>query len=271
MLSELKLLLIGCGKMGSAMLEGWIKGGVEPHNVTVIDPHATKTAFSDKCANILNDHSELEDTDFDICFIAVKPQVFREVVSNYKKVVRKGCVFVSVAAGITTKTIKECLGENARVIRVMPNLPATIKEGISGIFSDKNVSFEQTKSVIDILECNGEVIEVSSEDDIDKITAISGSGPGYIFLFIEAMEKIAMEYGFDETNAKLLSSQTVFGSAKLAKNSEISASELRQNVTSPGGTTEAALKMLMDEKEGLQSLLKKAIDSARDRSKELKL
>lgn len=269
MLSELKLLLIGCGKMGSAMLEGWVKHGVEPQNVNIVDPYANMVDFSDKCKNLYKDVSEITDTDYDICIIAVKPQSFAEVVPAYKHIVRDNCVFASIAAGVTVETTKKCLGENARIVRVMPNLPATVGAGISGIYSDNNVSFEQIKNLKLLLQSNGEVIETKEESEIDKITAISGSGPAYIFYFIECLEQIALEYGFDETSSKLLATETVFGAAKLASESKLDASELRVNVTSPKGTTEAALKTLMDKDRGLKKLLKATVEKARLRAKKL--
>ncbi len=269
MLSDLKLLLVGCGKMGSAMLDGWINGGVEPHNVDIVDPYLDKSLVLGKCENVFKSHDELDKQEYDIVFLAVKPQAFKEVVSNYNIIASQNTVFVSVAAGINILTMKECLGNKARVIRAMPNLPATIKEGVTGIYADEKVEHALIKNVKELLICNGEVIEASNEEGIDKITAISGSGPAYIFHFIESMQQIASEYGFTEEDAKKLATQTVYGAAKLAHGADISASELRQNVTSPKGTTEAALNILMDEKSGLKQLLKKSIDNAKQRAKEL--
>lgn len=256
--------------MGSAMLEGWIKGGVQKQNVYIVDPYAEPEKLGHLSENIHKDKSELQQKNFDLCMFAVKPQNFREVVAGYKDLANENCLFFSVAAGITIETITECLGGGANISRVMPNLPATIGEAVCGIYFAENVNEGHRTSLKALLNCNGAVVETSNEEGIDKVTAISGSGPAYIFHFIEAMEEIAKEYGFDETDAKLLATQTVFGAAKLAKSEKISASELRKNVTSPGGTTQAALEVLMDENSGLKQLLKRAANSAKDRSIELR-
>lgn len=278
MLSELKILIIGCGKMGSSMLEGWIKGGADPEYIDIIDPYADKIDLEDKCKNLFEDNSQLQDEDYDICFLAIKPQSFTEVLPKYQNLTaNKNCIFASIAAGQTTQNIQDLLENKASIIRIMPNLPATIKEGVSGIYCNEHTSQEQKNTIKALLECNGEVIEVTEENSIDKITAISGSGPAYIFHFIECMENIALDFGFSKEEAKLLAQQTVYGSAKLAQNSELSASQLRENVTSPKGTTEAALKILMngsnnDGGEGLtlSDLLKEAINNAKLRSEELR-
>ncbi len=265
-MNRTKILLVGCGKMGSALLEGWLGCGIAPADIYVVEPGAVENLQKLK-VNIYPDHKGLP-ADLDICLFAVKPQNFDEVVANYKFIDATKCIFISIAAGKTIDKMQSLLGTGAKIIRAMPNLPATVSAGVTAIFCNKNVSASEKGRVTELLKCVGDVVEVSAEDQMDVVTAISGSGPAYIFHLIESLSEIGKRSGLDEKVALTLAKNTVYGSGKLAMQSAKGPEQLRIDVTSKGGTTEAALKPLMDDKK-LENLLQTAIKAAIARAKEL--
>jgi pyrroline-5-carboxylate reductase len=272
MLENTRILLLGCGKMGGSMLEGWLEAGLKKENIDVVEPFEVNNPKFDgiKFINSLNE-SELRNEQYDFCIIAIKPQMFDDILPEYKNISDRISCFISIAAGKSVESLEKIFGDQARFIRIMPNLPATIGEGLSGVYFKDNVDDELRNKCNALLESNGEVIELQSEGEMDTLTAISGSGPGYIFHLIEAIKEIAIEKGFTEKRADILARQTVYGSAKMAKERpDLEPAELRKNVTSPGGTTEAGLNVLMHEDNGLKSLFLEAINAAERRSIELK-
>ena len=267
-----KILLVGCGKMGGALLRGWLSRGVAPENVIVIEPFAEAAAATreELSVTVIDDVAAIK-PDFipDIVVFAVKPQGMDEIVPSYAGFAAKGAVSLSIAAGRTIRYFGSRLGKEAAVVRTMPNTPAAVGRGITAACANDHVNAAQRSACERLLEAVGDVVWVESEDMIDAVTAVSGSGPAYVFLLIECMAKAGEAHGLPADIAARLARATVAGSGELARQSDDAAGILRQNVTSPGGTTAAALDVLMAGEDGLQQLMDRAIDAATRRSREL--
>ena len=263
------ILLVGCGKMGSALVESWITGNRDPASISIIEPEIQSIKkLTEKGVNTMQSERELPGNFApEIILFAVKPQIMGEVVPRYARF-KENTVYLSIAAGQSLARCKECLGRDAAIIRVMPNTPAAIGRGISCGIANEIVREDQKKLAASLMKATGEFHWLSSEDQIDAVTAVSGSGPAYVFLLAECLATTAISLGLSEDLAERLGRMTVAGSGELLHRSKETATILRQNVTSPGGTTEAALQVLMDNP-GLQSLLHKAVGVAFKRSKEL--
>lgn len=264
-----KLLLAGCGKMGGALLGGWIDQGVKPGDVTVVDPYrAPLKDFSDQGVNIVATAAEIPATfEPDFIILAVKPQVMDDVVPDYADYAG-GATFLSIAAGKTIAYFEEKLGAGAAIVRVMPNTPAAVRRGISVACANGSVSDAAKEACTRLMSAVGEVAWVDDEALIDGVTAVSGSGPAYVFLLAECMARAGVDAGLPEDLATRLARVTISGSGELMRQSSEEPATLRKNVTSPGGTTEAALEILMGDN-GLQQLMTAAIRAAADRSREL--
>ncbi|MBS41277.1 MAG: pyrroline-5-carboxylate reductase [Rhodospirillales bacterium] len=264
-----KLLLVGCGKMGQALLSGWLKDGLLEENVRVVEPLADNNLQSRFNLNFVKSVDSL-DPNFHPEFVvfAVKPQVMDNIVPLYFRFVRLQTVFLSIAAGKSTKYLESLLTKNAPIIRSMPNLPAAVGQGMTVAYKNSNVSKKQKVNATKMLEAVGEVGWVKKESLIDCVTAISGSGPAYVFLLIECLEKSAIELGLNPDLARQLAIVTVSGSSGMVRKTSESPEMLRKNVTSPGGTTEAALEVLMGS-DGLEELINAAVIAAENRSREL--
>jgi pyrroline-5-carboxylate reductase len=266
-----RLLLVGCGKMGSAMLEGWLARGLDAANVFIVEQ--VETAEKLELQYGINgvpdiDHIR-EDFIPQVVLFAVKPQVLPDLIDAYKPLVRAETVFLSVAAGKTIDFFASHLGEHARIVRAMPNTPAAVSRGMTVMCPTENVSIAQRDMCQTLLDAVGMVSWVEDESLMDAVTGLSGSGPAYIFHLVEAMAQAGAAAGLPADQAMMLARQTVVGAGFLLDASEESAATLRENVTSPGGTTAAALNVLMDPKTGLSDLMTRAVTAARDRSKEL--
>lgn len=262
------IVLIGAGNMGGAMLSGWLKSGIKGSDVTVIDPGpspAMATLISDNGATHVT--SAPEGMKAGVLFLAVKPQMMDVVLPPLKSLVGPETVVVSVAAGTTLAFMAARLGE-AAMVRAMPNTPAMIGRGVTGAFANSRVSGEKRAIVHDLLKVSGPVEWVETEADIDAVTAVSGSGPAYVFYLVECMAEAGRKAGLQADLAMRLARETVAGAGELLHQSPDAAAKLRQNVTSPGGTTAAALSILMAE-DGMQPLFDKAIEAARKRAEEL--
>ncbi len=259
------ILLIGCGKMGSALLQGWLNSGIDASAITVIEP------YGEKHPDVTWLHSQEElpaDYAPSIVIFAIKPQGMEEVVPLYKRYATANTLFLSIAAGKTIAFFEQHLGHVA-IIRVMPNLPAVIAEAAMVSIANKTVTADHHTLATRLLSANGQVIWIEDESHMDAVTAISGSGPAYIFHFIEALTEAGIALGLPKEFATRLACQTVYGSSDLAKSSDYPAATLREQVTSPKGTTAAALDILMNEETGLTQLMKKAAFAAFKRSQEL--
>ena len=262
------IVLVGAGNMGGAMLSGWLKNGVPGASVTVVDPSpsdAMRAMMSDAGATHVT--AIPEGMSADILFLAVKPQLMDAVLPPLKALVGDATVVVSVAAGKTLSSMQRHLGE-AAMVRAMPNTPAMIGRGVTGAYANDKVSTSQRDAVHALLKVSGPVEWVSSEADIDAVTAVSGSGPAYVFYLVECMAEAGRKAGLPADLAMRLARETVSGAGELLHQSTEDASRLRQNVTSPGGTTAAALSVLMAD-DGMQPLFDKAIEAARSRAEEL--
>jgi pyrroline-5-carboxylate reductase len=237
MTSQAHVLLIGCGAMGGALLRGWNKTGY--YSVTVIDPLAEKALRS------LNEIDPSYQPN--IIVFAVKPQVMAEVVPAYRCFLPLNPLFVSIAAGTSIQTIQQLLTGTPRIIRAMPNLPATVGEGMTGLVSS-TILPDQQRQLMENLFCSvGKTIWIQEESLMDVVTAVSGSGPAYFFYLVECLTKSGMELGLSEEEATQLARQTLIGAAEILKQSTESAEEWRRKVTSPGGTTAAALQAFEDQ------------------------
>jgi pyrroline-5-carboxylate reductase len=261
------LLLVGAGKMGSAMLDGWLARGLKPKQIVVIEPHPAKTLKAPAKRGLkLNPKSKPAAADAVV--IAVKPQTAPEAVPQLGPYIGKTTLVVSIMAGRTIGFLEKSLPPGAAIVRAMPNTPAAIGRGISVAVANARVSTRQRKQASDLLAAIGKVEWVGNEALMDAVTALSGSGPAYVFLLAEAMANAGIAAGLPPALATRLAQETVAGSGELLYRSNLDAATLRENVTSPGGTTAAALEVLMGPN-GFEQILTRAIDAATRRSREL--
>lgn len=261
-----RLLLLGGGNMGGAMLRGWMERGLDPASVTILDPNpspALGPLFDRGVRHAASAPAEPQD----VVILAVKPQVLADAVAPLRAALKDETLLISVAAGRTVAFIEERLGERP-VVRAMPNTPALIGRGITGAYANARVTPGLKATATDLLSASGPVEWVPSEDDIDRVTAVSGSGPAYVFLLAEALAEAGVAAGLEPDLAMRLARHTVAGAGELMIRSDDEPAQLRRNVTSPKGTTEAALGVLMGD-QGLQPLMTKAVAAARDRAIEL--
>jgi pyrroline-5-carboxylate reductase len=258
------IALAGAGKMGGAMLTGWLAGGLDASRVVVIDPQPSPeiSALATKGVRLNPKDAGRVDT----LVVAVKPQSFRGAGAALKPLVAPSTLVVSIMAGITIASLDEVCG--GAVVRAMPNTPASIGRGITVAVAANNVSAAQRATADALLRATGAVEWVDDESLMDAVTAVSGSGPAYVFLLAEELARAGVEAGLPEELATKLARATVAGSGELLHRSDVPAATLRQNVTSPGGTTAAALEVLMAS-DGLLPLMMRAIAAATKRSKEL--
>ena len=268
---ELKgtLVLVGAGKMGGALLEGWLKGGAAPARIAVLDP-----VVSDEMRTLLGAHgirlnpSVTEISDAEVVVIAVKPQVMEDVLPPLVPLARSMPLFLSVAAGKNIASFERHFGKDAAIIRSIPNTPAAVGRGITAMAANANVGEGAMLLARTLLSAVGEVVTVDDEAMIDAVTAVSGSGPAYVFYLTECLAAAGVKAGLPAELSMQLARATVAGSGELMRVSGLEASVLRQNVTSPKGTTYAALQVLMGDN-GLQPLFDAAIAEATKRSREL--
>ena len=262
------LVLVGCGQMGSAMLRGWLARGAAAKFI-VIEPAGAPAELA-AAAGVTSHRSADELPDQltpDAVVFAVKPQIIDEVLPAYRRWARPQTLFLSIAAGITIAGISRHLGD-AAIIRTMPNTPAAIGRAITVACANPRVTAGQRRLAEALLAAIGDSAWVEDEALLDAVTAVSGSGPAYVFLLIEALAEAGERVGLPSDLALRLARETVAGSGELARLSPDSPARLRENVTSPGGTTRAALDVLMAD-DGLARLLERAVAAATARSREL--
>jgi len=270
-LAAARLLLVGCGKMGGALLRGWFAGGAKPENVVAIEPSKdAAAAFAEDPSPLFVDSLDNLPESFrpDVIILAVKPQVMGEVAPAYAPYAESGAVFLSIAAGTPIRYFEKALSTAAPIVRSMPNTPAAVGRGVTAAMCNANVLPTGRALCEQLLRAVGDVVWVTDEADIDAVTAISGSGPAYVFHLVEAMTAAGIAEGLSPEAAGTLARATVAGAGELLHQSPEDAATLRQNVTSPGGTTAAALDVLMAE-DGLGALMRRAIAAAANRSREL--
>jgi pyrroline-5-carboxylate reductase len=260
------IALAGAGKMGGAMLTGWLAGGLDASRVVVIEPMPSDEMKALAATGIRLNPSAKDTGAVETLVVAVKPQSFREAGAALKPFAGPNTLVVSIMAGATIASISEVCG--GAVVRAMPNTPAAIGRGITVAVAANNVSAAQRAVADALLRAIGAVEWVDDETLMDAVTAVSGSGPAYVFLLAEELARAGVEAGLPSELATRLARETVAGSGELLRRSEASSATLRQNVTSPGGTTAAALEVLMGT-EGMQPLMIRAIAAATKRSREL--
>lgn len=261
------LVLVGAGQMGLALAKGWLANGLSGAQLTLVDPSPRQgtIAFADTYGVSLL--GTMPETAADVLVLAVKPQIVAAVMAGIKDQISAQTVILSVVAGTSIDTMAKGLGSD-RIVRTIPNTPAQVGRGVTGAYAGAKVC-AQDRAVADaLLTPSGVVVWLASERQIDAVTAVSGSGPAYVFLMVEAMAKAGVAAGLDIKTAMILARQTVIGAAALMDADPTDASTLRQNVTSPNGTTYAALGVLMGEP-GLDELMGRAIKAAHARCIEL--
>jgi pyrroline-5-carboxylate reductase len=260
------IVLAGAGKMGGAMLSGWLAQGLDATRVLVIEPQPSSEISALVTKGIRLNPSSKDVGAVATLVLAVKPQMFREAGPRLRQFAGSSTLVVSIMAGMTIASIEQACGGS--VVRAMPNTPAAIGRGITVAVAANNVTASQRTVADALLRATGSVEWIDDENLMDAVTAVSGSGPAYVFLLAEELARAGVESGLPEALATRLARETVAGSAELLHRSEASSTTLRQNVTSPGGTTAAALEVLMGP-DGMQSLLTRAVAAATRRSKEL--
>ncbi len=262
------LALVGAGKMGGALLQGWLTRGLDPKAALVIDPKPPEdsAAFLAE-AGIAPQAAPPEGVRARVIVVAVKPQIIKDVLPGLRSLVGPDTIALSIAAGTTLASLQEGLGEGA-IVRTIPNTPAQIGRGITAAVANARVDAAARDLVTTLLEAVGAVVWVDEEALIDSVTAVSGSGPAYVFLLAECLADAAVSVGLPPDVAMKLARATVSGAGELLHRSDLPPDQLRRNVTSPNGTTEAALSVLMAG-DGIAPLMKRAVAAARKRSEEL--
>jgi pyrroline-5-carboxylate reductase len=262
------LALAGAGKMGDALLRGWLDRGLPGRQLVILEPAPSQELLALTRAQSIRLNPVADSiADTAVLVLAVKPQVMQEVLPQFAPLARCGALVLSIAAGKPVSFLEQHF-PGAPVVRAMPNTPAAIGQGMSVLFANVRVTAAQRQLATALLGAVGEVAWVDDEALMDPVTAVSGSGPAYVFLLIETLARAGEKAGLDADLAYLLAKQTVAGAAALAVQSDQPASVLRENVTSPGGTTAAALEVLM-RADGLQRLMDAAVLAATARSREL--
>ncbi|WP_149142867.1 pyrroline-5-carboxylate reductase [Gemmobacter caeruleus] len=261
---ERGLVLLGCGKMGSALLEGWLSQGVPPDAVRVIEPHPSDWLR----ATGVHLNTDLP-ADPAIVLLAVKPQMMGAALPQVTALGNGTTLFLSIAAGTTIASFEAAFGAATPIIRAMPNTPAAVGRGITAIIGNARTDETDLRLAEALLSAVGDVVRLEHEGQMDAVTAVSGSGPAYVFHLIEALAAAGEAEGLPAALAMQLARATVCGAGELAHRSPETATQLRVNVTSPGGTTAAALAVLMAPETGFPALLRRAVKAAADRGREL--
>jgi len=263
--AEKGLVLLGCGKMGSAMLQGWLGDGLPPASVWVIDPNPSDWLRGTG----VHINADLPATPA-IVLVAVKPQMMGDALPVMRDRGNGATLFVSVAAGTPIAAFEQALGGQTPIVRAMPNTPAAVGRGITAIIGNAHATPEQLDLADMLLQAVGQVVRLEDEGQMDAVTGLSGSGPAYVFHMIECMARAGEAQGLAPDLAMQLAQATVAGSGALAEAADETPAQLRQNVTSPNGTTQAGLEVLMDEDTGLPPLMVRTVAAAADRSRELR-
>ncbi|MEM9716528.1 MAG: pyrroline-5-carboxylate reductase [Pseudomonadota bacterium] len=261
------IVLLGCGKMGSAMLAGWLAAGVKPTAISVIEPHPSDWLMTQ--ARLGVSVNETVPPAPAVVLIAVKPQMMGDALPQILGTGGADTVYLSIAAGTKIAAFEAALGDDKSILRAMPNTPAAVGKGITALIGNAHVSDHQMALGEALLQAIGKTVRLDHEDQMDAVTAVSGSGPAYVFHMIEAMTVAGLAEGLSEELAHELAIATVEGAGALAAQAEDSPSQLRVNVTSPNGTTQAGLEVLMDDDTGLGPLIGRTVRAAAKRSQEL--
>ena len=263
------LLLIGGGRMGGALLKGWTARGIAPVIVVEPLPSPELRELARRRVALVESVDDLAGVKVRACAVALKPQILKTEAARLKPFAHAGATMISIAAGTGVKTLRKAWGPKARIVRAMPNTPGAVGRGITALYAAPGATAKDKALAETLLSALGETLWVKSEGAIDTVTAVSGSGPAYVFLLVEALADAARAEGLPADVAGTLARATVAGSGALLDSDAAPPAELRRAVTSPGGTTEAALAVLMA-KDGLAPLMKRAVKAARERAKALR-
>ena len=274
MLANGGLLLVGCGKMGGAMLEGWLREGAPGNRICVVEPTPSESLRTLAERSGVTLVSQISGTPADmavsVVILAVKPQMMADVLPQVAaRTAPSAPLALSIAAGTTIAAFEAAFGAQSAVVRAMPNTPAAVGRGAAALTANSHVSPEQRALADVLLRSVGEVVWLEDEALIDAVTAVSGSGPAYVFHMIEALAAAGAAEGLPADLAMTLARATIIGAGELARQSPESAGQLRINVTSPGGTTAAGLEQLMAAEDGLTPLMRRTVAAAARRSREL--
>jgi len=263
-ISKRGLVILGCGRMGGAILQGLLKGGLSAGAVWVIDPHP---------ADWLQDAGVHLNTDLPanpaVVLVAVKPQMMADALPHLSAMAAGDTLFLTVAAGITMAGYERMLGADTRLVRAMPNTPAAIGRGVTAIVGNPKATVQDLDIAEELMTGVGHVVRLEHEDQMDAVIGVSGSGPAYVFHLIEVMAAAGEAEGLAPDLALQLAKATVGGAGELAERSDETPGKLRENVTSPGGTTAAALEVLMDPDTGMAPLMRRAVAANIARNREL--
>ena len=264
------VVLVGYGKMGSSIAKGWMLKSLN-FNFFVIEKESSlrSIAVSDGIKSYESVEELLKFVDketLDIIFLAVKPQQMSKTIKVFSRIDFSNTLFISIAAGLSFDWFQSTLDKEIKIVRAMPNLPASVGFGLTGYCQTNNVNEIETQDTQELLSAFGKAVYLGSEALIDVVTAISGSGPAYVFYFAEALSEIGVNQGLSRNDAKTLALETIIGSARLLEISNIDPKILKENVTSPGGTTEAGLEILESKDYGLYDLLIRTVNAAKNRA-----
>ena len=267
-LLEQRIGFIGAGNMAQSLIGGLLAQGISANQLFASDPaKACRDAVALKGVTLFEDNAQLISS-VDVVLVAVKPQVMVDVLKPLSDSVKKHApLIISIAAGVTSASMIDWLQHNAAIVRCMPNTPSLLREGATGLYASSCVSVQQKEVAQALLAAVGLALWVDNEEQLDAVTAVSGSGPAYFFLMLELMVAKGVALGLDQATAKRLAEQTSLGAAKMAIESDIDLQELRRRVTSPAGTTEAAINTFIEQ--DFSKLVDNALQAAYDRSKSL--
>lgn len=262
-------LIIGAGNMGGALLSGWLSSSlINARNLTILDPNPGVEAVYaiERGATHLTDVNDLPRS-IQTVLLAIKPQLFSQIRRQLAEALSDDVVIISIMAGVSTQALKDTFPQ-ADIVRAMPNTPAAIGKGITAYVADKALEADKVDAIEALLGTSGKVIRIASDDEINAVTAVSGSGPAYVFHLCEALAKAGQSIGLPPDVAGDLARETIIGASALLEASDRSPTELREAVTSPGGTTQAALDVLMAD-DGQGQLMRRAVEAAAARASEL--
>jgi pyrroline-5-carboxylate reductase len=263
-----KFVFIGGGNMASCLIGGMLANGVDKSHIMVAEPNATaRQQLADQHGVSTTGDNLSAAASAEVIVLAVKPQIMSAVATHLAPALNHNPVVISIAAGIPISALENWLGTNATLIRAMPNTPAMVQSGATGLYANRPLNSEEKKPIESIFDAVGFTCWVAEEKLIDAVTAVSGSGPAYFFLVYESMQKVGQELGLDAKVAAELTLHTALGAARLALSSDKTASELRQQVTSPGGTTQAAIECFQSG--GIEDVFRKAMVSALERAEQM--
>ncbi len=261
------LVLVGAGKMGMAMVKGWLEHGLDASALTLVDPmpsEITKEFARMKSISLVPEFTSLN---ADVIVLAVKPQIAKQVMAKISDKIPSNSLILSVIAGFSLEALKNALGSD-KIVRTMPNTPAQLGKGVTGAIASEGVEEQERQLAHALLSASGIAVWLDDENQIDALTGVSGSGPAYVFLMVEAMAAAGEAEGLDKDMSNILARQTIIGAAALLEADPSEAAILRKNVTSPNGVTQKALEVLMGEP-GLFELMGKAVKAAAKRNREI--